>query len=215
MRIRNIAILTSKKSWFIPYVHKLVNILREKGCQSKLFFNHRNIGKSFQTTFILSYFNKIDERFLKKHKHNLVVHESNLPKGRGWAPLSWQILEGKKKIPIVLFEASERIDGGGIYIKDYISYKGNELYPEIREKQAIKTIELCLRFLKDYKNIAPLKQRGKPTYYKKRSPEDSRLDIHKSIKDQFNLLRVVSNEEFPAFFYCKGHKYILRIDKDD
>ena len=50
-------------------------------------------------------FKIIEKEFLSKHKHNIAVHESSLPKGRGWAPLFWQILEGKNTMPIVLFEA--------------------------------------------------------------------------------------------------------------
>jgi len=41
---------------------------------------------------------------------------------------------------------------------------------------------------------------------------DSRLDIDRSIKEQFNLLRVVGNEEYPAFFEINGHKYLLKIE---
>ena len=42
---------------------------------------------------------------LSRNKHNLVVHESALPDGKGWSPLTWQIIEGKNEIPITLFEA--------------------------------------------------------------------------------------------------------------
>ena len=52
---------------------------------------------------------------------------------------------------------------------------------------------------------------GKGTYYKRRLPEDSEIDIEKSIKKNFNLLRVVDNEKYPAFFYYKGKKFIIKI----
>lgn len=41
---------------------------------------------------------------------------------------------------------------------------------------------------------------GKESFYPKRSPKDSELDINKSLNEQFNLLRIASNEDFPAFF---------------
>ncbi len=44
---------------------------------------------------------------LDRHQHNLVIHPSNLPQGKGRASLAWQILEGKNEIPIVMFEAVE------------------------------------------------------------------------------------------------------------
>ncbi|MHC4183810.1 MAG: formyltransferase family protein [Planctomycetota bacterium] len=215
-----IAVLTSKSSWFLPYAKKFVELLNSKNYEAKLLFEHEKIGKSFEIVFILCYFRIIERAYLAKHKHNLVVHESDLPKGRGWAPLFWQILEGKNEIPVVLFEASESADDGDIYIKDYINFKGTELHDEIREKQAVKTTELCLRFLEEIAYLAPTKQKVAPTFYKRRTPKDSKVDINRSIKEQFNLLRTVNNEDFPAYFHHKGSRYILKIfqegyDHDD
>jgi len=215
MEFKNIAILTSKKSWFIPYGKELVSKFKEKryNANARQFFNHKDISEKYEVVFILSYFNKIEKKYLDRHKHNLIVHESSLPEGRGWSPLFWQIFEGKNKIPIVLFEATQNIDGGNIYLKDYIYLEDHELHDEIRDKQGKKTIELCLEFLENYEKLTVYKQEGEATFYKKRSPENSKLNINKSIKSQFNLLRIVNNEKFPAFFEYKGHKYILKIFK--
>lgn len=211
LSLKKIAVLTSKTSWFWAYSKKLVILLRKRRYKAKIFCRHEDIDETFEVVFMLSYFKIISEDFLKKHKHNLVVHESQLPAGRGWAPLFWQILERKNSIPIVLLEANKDADDGPIYIKNNIFLSGYELYNEIRRKQAEKTIELCLRFLSEYKRLKPLQQFGKPAFYRRRNPFDSRLDINKSIKDQFNLLRIVDNEEFPAFFKHKGKTYILKI----
>jgi len=215
VKIKNIAIVTSEKSWFVPFAKKLVSVLKEKGYHSKLFNKYADINKKFEVVFMLSYFEIVDKKSLGKHFHNIVVHESSLPKGRGWAPLFWQILEGKNKIPISLFEASPKLDAGHVYIKDYIILNGDELYDEIRKNQALKTIELCLRFLNNYNRLSLKKQVGKASYYKKRDTKDSQLDINKSIKEQFNLLRIVNNDEFPAFFYYKNKKYFLKIYKEN
>jgi len=213
MKFKEIAVLTSKESWFVPYAKKLVNLLDQRGYQVKLFFDEQKVDVKYEVVFILSYFKVIKKSFLKQHKHNLVVHGSDLPKGKGWAPLFWQILEGKNKIPIVLFEAEEKVDAGRIYLKDYILLEGHELNAEVRRKEAEKTSKLCLEFLKSYENLKPVLQKGKSIYYKRRSLKDSRLDLKKSIKRQFNLLRIVNNDEFPAFFYYKGFKYIVKIFK--
>jgi len=210
-----IAILTSKTSWFQPYAKKLVKILKERDWKVQLFFRHEDIDDNFNLVFILSYFRIIEKKFLEKHANNLVIHESNLPQGRGWAPLFWQILEGKNKIPIVLFEARKETDTGEIYLKDVIELKGHELHDEIRKNQALKTIELCLLFIQKYKQITPKKQKGIPSYYPKRTPKDSELNINKNIKEQINLLRIANNEGFPAFFKYHGYKYILKIFKEN
>ncbi len=213
--IKNVAILTDKNSWFLPYTIKLCNILKKNELNVEVYNDHESIKTPKDVVLILSYFKIIPENFLKKNKYNLVVHESDLPQGRGWAPLFWQILEGKNNIPIVLFEATKNADEGKIYIKDYIELTGDELNTEIRSKQAEKTIELCIKFLENNEKIYGYEQKGKPTYYPKRTPDDSELDINKSIREQFNLLRIVNNENFPAFFYYKGNKYSLKIYKED
>ena len=118
MNFKKIAVLTSEGSWFVPYAKDFVKRLQKRNIQAELFSSHREISKEYEVVFILSYFEIIDKEFLSKHIHNIVVHESSLPKGRGWSPLFWQILENKNKIPIVLFEASEEADKGDIYIKD-------------------------------------------------------------------------------------------------
>jgi len=65
------------------------------------------------------------------------------------------------------------------------------------------------------KNIKiPTTQSGVESFYPKRTPKDSNLDINKTIKEQFNLLRIVNNEEFPAFFEIDGHRYALKIELD-
>jgi len=56
-------------------------------------------------------------------------------------------------------------------------------------------------------------QRGKGSFYKRRGARDSRLDISKTIAEQFDLLRVVDNDIYPAFFKYKGQKYFLKVTK--
>lgn len=214
VKFNKIAVLTTKNSWFIPYAKKFIFILRNIGLKPRLFYNYADIPGDYEIVFMLCYSRLVNKKLLEKHRHNIVCHGSDLPKGRGWAPTFWQILEGRNKIPIVLFEASTGLDEGNIYLKSHITYDGHELYSEIREIQAKKAISLCLNFLNNYQKLTPRKQKGKATYYIKREPKDSQLNINKTIKDQFNLLRIVSNDDFPAFFYHKGHKYIIKIYKD-
>ena len=74
---------------------------------------------------------------------------------------------------------------------------------------------MCLEFIDNYEQYKnPLKQQGDETFYKKRTAKDSKLDINKTINEQFNLLRIVDNENYPAFFYKDGKKYILKIEEE-
>jgi len=202
-----ITILTdNRNSWMIPFVEQL-----------KIKLNNHSVSHVFSQDkltsgdimLILSCENIISERILSLHKKNIVIHPSDLPKGRGWSPLAWQVIEGKNAIPITLFEASKEIDAGVIYIKDIIRLDGTELNEDIKQKQGIKTIEMISKYIQ--KPNKGIKQNGDATFYKKRTTNDSELNINKSISDQFNLLRVVDNERYPAFFRIRGKKYFIKI----
>lgn len=213
MKSTKVAVLTSEVSWYFPHAKKIVEKISNLGFNVEFFVDHRDIVGKFDIVFILSYFCIIPIEVLNKSKHNLVVHESDLPKGRGWAPYFWQILEGKKQVPIVLFEASKEVDEGVIYLKNQIQLSGDELYEELRTLQAQKTESLCLQFLNGYPSNIGFTQMGEPTYYPKRTPRDSELDINKTIEEQFQKLRVANNQDFPAFFIKDGVKYKLQIEK--
>jgi len=204
-----IAILTTKDEWFEKWAIQLACELK-----SAIYFHHNNI-EGFDILFILGYHSIIPKDILKKNKHNIVIHESNLPQGKGWAPLFWQVLEGKNKITFTMFEAGEGIDDGDIYMKRVLRLRGDELNEELRTLQANLTISMCKEFIENYEKYKkPFAQKGKESFYPKRTPKDSKLDINKTIKEQFNLLRIVDNEKYPAYFEINNNKYILKIYKE-
>ena len=149
-----------------------------------------------------------------RYRNNLVVHESDLPKGRGWSPMSWHILEGTQRIPVTMLEAADEVDAGPIYLREWIELEGHELSPEWRELQANSTRRLCRYFVTQYPAILERvrQQEGEPSFHLRRRPKDSELDPLKSITEQFNLLRIVDNENYPAFFEVAGKRFILRIE---
>ena len=206
-----IAILTSPNQWFIPYAEELAKQIKN----SILFFSHEDVKENYDVVFILSYHQIIKKEYLDKNKHNIVIHASSLPKGKGWAPMFWQILEGKNEIPFTMFEASSGVDDGDIYMQKNLQLTGYELNSELRAKQANHIIDMCLEFINNYEQYkTPKKQSGDETFYKKRTAKDSKLNIDKTIKEQFNLLRIVDNENYPAFFELDGNRYILKIELD-
>ena len=196
------------KNFFLKKKFKNNNLLRFKFSE-----NYKNI-KNFDIVFILGYTKLLNKNFLKKNKLSLVVHESNLPHGKGFAPVQWQILKGKTIIPMCLIKAEINADSGDIYEKIYFKVSHTDLYDQIREKQAAATIRIIKKFLKKYPKIKAKKQKGKETFFKKRKKSDSKLDINKSIKEQFNLLRICNNNQWPAHLFYKNKKFIIKITSE-
>lgn len=201
-------------SFFHDYISELIKNLRGKGHEVVFCSNADNLS-SGDYLFLLGCKTILSEKQLRFHSNNIVIHPSKLPEGKGSAALVWKILEGEKTIYITLFEANKKIDSGNIYFQEKIELEGHELSDEIRFKQAMKSFELILKFVDKYPNIKVKKQKGQSTYYPKRYPKDSELSIDKTIRQQFNLFRVVDNKRYPAFFTYNKHKYILKIYKNE
>lgn len=199
-------------SWIVPYAIELNEKLQERGYASMLLHKHEEV-KIGDVLVLLSCENIFQK--LSLNKCNLVVHESALPKGKGWSPLTWQILEGHNDIPFTLFEATENVDSGVIYEQVIAHFDGDELNSELKHKQGIITIDLILKFCDNYPDVKGIPQTGEATFYPRRRAEDSELDINKSISEQFNLFRVVDNERYPAFFIKDGIKYIIKVFKEE
>jgi len=213
-----IQILTSSNSWLnLKRGDKIKKFLKKFNKRISIINNFKQINKNNEILIILSYFKIIPENFLKISKHNLVVHESDLPIGKGHSPLSWQILKGKKNIIFTLFEASKQLDSGKYYIKKKFHFKDDMLYEEIKNLQLECSLSLISKFIQKFrskKKIKIYKQYGKSTFFKKRTKESSKLNPRKSLLKQFNLLRISSNESYPTFFYYKGNKYLIKIFKE-
>ena len=209
----NIAFLFDKTNdWLSQYLPK--DLETSKKFNAHVFFDEEQV-RGFDLVFVLGYKKVLKGEILSSNKLLLVIHESDLPNGRGFAPVQWQILEGKSEITVCLLEITKEVDAGNIFEKMVLSLDGSELYEEIRKKQALVTFELIATFLKKYPNPSFEKQEGNPTFYRRRDPSDSQLNLDKTIRDQFNLLRICNNKDWPAFFELDGVRYEIKIDKMD
>lgn len=208
-----ITILTDNpNSWILPYVEELKNELIKTHEVQHVFNTSDIIGGDIM--LVLSCEKILKGEYLKLHKSNVVVHPSKVPLGKGWSPLAWQVLEGCNNIPVSLFEAVEAVDAGDVYIVDYINLEGHELNNEIKHQQGLVTMKMVKKYIDDFETMVGVPQSGEETFYPRRRQKENELDINKTISEQFNLLRVVDNERYPAHFYINGTKYILKIYKD-
>lgn len=152
-----------------------------------------------------------------RYDHCLVLHASDLPKGRGWSPHVWEIIGGADAIMLSLIEAADEIDTGAVWSKIEISVPKHLLWYEINDLLFEAEIEMINFALSNYNQISPklqdLTKLAAP--FPKRSPKDSEVDPNKSLSEQFDLIRVCDPGRYPAFFHMHGYRYALKIEKLD
>lgn len=209
---RRVAVVVDNPSWIAPFGEQLTSLIAEGGDNARFCVRHDEIV-DVDIVFYIGCIRISPPHVLARAKRNLVVHESDLPKGRGMSPLTWQIIEGESEIPICLLEAADAIDAGPVIYRDRMYFEGHELIDELRYGQAQVTMDLCRRFLSESEPVSGTEQSGAASIYQRRTPEDSALDPEISIAKQFDLLRTVDNNQYPAFFDLNGHRYKLQITK--
>lgn len=213
-----ITMLMHPKSWFqcndaLVFMPTLMKYAKQKDID----FTTEYMVNKGDVLFALHYPRLINKKILAKNKHNIVIHGSDLPKGRGRSPIHHQVEEGKNDIILTMAEIGNHIDDGDIYYKDTLRLEGHELLQEIRRKTLKKEIELVNDFLFNYLGNRLFRHSQKtmssPSYYTKRTTQNQQLDVDKTIKEQFNKMRVADNNKYPLWFRYKGCKYTLMIEK--
>jgi methionyl-tRNA formyltransferase len=201
-----------KDSWFVEHGRILEEVLRQLNYQTDYVLDKSDI-KSGDICFLLSCSNIVDKSVLSLNRHNIVVHASDLPAGKGFSPLQWQILEERNDIILTLFEAIEAVDAGDYYIKDSINFDGTELHEELRNRLAEKIIQMCVKYVIEFNKMKPKQQIGAESFYKRRTKADDEIDIDKTIRELFNHFRIADNNRSPLYFNHLGHKYFLTVNK--
>ena len=140
-----------------------------------------------------------------------------MPKGRGWSPHIWEIIHGANEITISLLEAVDEVDSGDIWKKIKVNIPKTALYNMINALIFDAELELMDFAVANFNTIKPQKQNDdiNPTYWPKRKPKDSEIDVSKSIAEQIDLIRVCDPNRFPAFFNIDGKRFILKIEVAD
>ncbi|MEI4235501.1 formyltransferase family protein, partial [Roseovarius sp. D22-M7] len=81
--------------------------------------------------FLVSCTEMIPAELRSLYKHSIVLHASDLPKGRGWSPHIWSILEGATHVTVSAMNAEDRIDSGDVWAKESFDIARHELHDEI------------------------------------------------------------------------------------
>lgn len=209
---RRVSVVVDNPSWVLPYAEALTARLNEMGDDACLCGSHDEIELGAVAIY-LGCVKITPPEVLARNRRNIVVHASDLPKGRGFSPLTWLVIGGRNEIPVCLLEAAKEVDSGPVVYRDRMILDGHELIGEMRSRLGALHVEICFRFMAEANPPPGAPQSGESTVYPRRRPSDSRMDPDRTIAEQFDLLRTVDNDSYPAFFDLRGHRYKLTIEK--
>lgn len=183
-------------------------------CKVDLVQSVKDITENGDILFLVSCTELVSKSVRNRFSYSLVLHASDLPHGRGWSPHVWEVVAGAEELTLSLLNAEDAVDSGDIWKKLKIKLNGLELYDEINHKLFTAELSLMDWACNNIHDSQPVPQveSGK-SYYRKRTPEDSKIDIHNPLLSQFNLLRVSDPERYPAYFIVDGQRYNIKLEK--
>ncbi len=131
----------------------------------------------------------------------IVFHMTDLPYGRGGSPLQNLILRGHKNTKISAIKVVEELDAGDIYLKKDLDLEGSA--GEIYERAANVVVEMIKIIIET--NPTPQPQHGKITKFKRRNPNESKIEDIADIATLHNFVRMLDAPNYPNAFIEKGN----------
>jgi methionyl-tRNA formyltransferase len=188
--------------------------LSAKGIHYEFLSDHHQINGKLDLVISLGYDRIISEEYINRPAFGIIVfHSSDLPKGRGWAPLFYTIINKEKYLTQTMFYADKEIDSGPIIAK--ARYPMNRFFTisELREIDDNLTIFLfqkyCSLICKEKVKATP-QNHNEATFWAKRKPKDSRIESEKSLIDTYDLMRALP-DNLPAEFEIESNTVKVKI----
>lgn len=148
----------------------------------------------------------IPERITKKYKC-VIFHMTDLPYGRGGSPLQNLIVEGKKETMISALLADEGIDTGPVFLKRQLRLDGSA--QEIFERSSAVIATMIEEIIKN--KISPSPQVGRPTVFKRRTPDMSDIIGLNEIEEVYDHIRMLDADGYPhAYIETNSFKLEFR-----
>lgn len=198
----------------IFFIHALKKLSKEKKFTLVMSDNHQAINKTIDFVLCIRYPRLIPKEYIDSVQNGIYVfHSSDLPKGKGWAPVYHSIVNSKeKKHVLTTLKINEKIDAGEIIAKTYFKKRNGENADSLMEVDNIMTMKTIQQIIGDllFFSLKGKKQIGKGSYYKRRFPQDSEVQSEDTLqKIHYHCLAVGGSH--PAFYYFQGKKYIIHI----
>lgn len=137
----------------------------------------------------------------------VAVHDSLLPRLRGFAPTNWGLILGHEQLGATLFQITDSVDAGDVYFQEAFKPAPDEPYEAIQERIAEIAVRLFDRYLDASRTGRPLghhQNEAEATYTCARSPADGQIDWRDPSERIERLVRALAPPAPGAFTHHRG-----------
>jgi methionyl-tRNA formyltransferase len=131
----------------------------------------------------------------------VVFHMTDLPYGRGGTPLQNLIVRGHKETKLSALRCAAELDAGPIYLKRPLSLAGTaeDIFSRATDAMQEMIVEIVRR------RPEPEPQKGEPTVFPRRRPEDGNFAKLERLKEIYDYIRMLDAEGYPPAFLETEH----------
>lgn len=142
----------------------------------------------------------------------VVIHDSLLPKYRGFAPTPAAIINGETELGITALYADEGVDSGNIIMQKSYMLGNNQNISDAIHIQGKLYAQMVYELLYNYEYWGTLgieQEENQATYSIWRDEEDCHIDFSESAQNIINLIRAVSKPYLGAYVFLDDEKVII------
>lgn len=187
------------------YLKKYLNLF------SINFSNKFPTNPEFYDLIVLWNFQKIIPHIENK-KNVIIFHSSDLPSGKGWAPIYYCIVNNQKFYTISGILPGKTVDSGDIVVQAKFMIKKFHTAQFLRKCDDEISIIMIKKIFERFPdmNLVGKKQIGEETFYKRRYPSDNEIKIDLPFEKLINHFRACEPQH-PAFFSYDGEIFDINI----
>jgi len=192
-------VILSEKTWHLELFENCKRKLPDYDfilIDNKNKFNSKNLENIKPYKIFIPHWSYLIPKAIFSNYDCVLFHMTDLPYGRGGSPLQNLIKMGFSETKVTALLVVEKIDSGPIYLKKKLLLNGSAKEIFLRASKIIES--MIIEIIK--KKLKPKKQIGRPTYFKRRGPDQSEMKNFNNILEIYYHIRMLDCEGYPKAF---------------
>lgn len=142
----------------------------------------------------------------------ILFHSSDLPEGKGWAPIYHAIADNHEFYVISGIFAAAEVDSGDVIVKARFRIRPEHTAADLRRFDSEISILLVANILHRFGQTSMIgsPQRGQGSFRPRRRPEDNEIEVDKPFRELIPHLRACEDRH-PAYFAHQGCRYFVSV----